>query len=33
MYDIHIHDKVKILGIGRNQNQKLCNLHLLIING
>ena len=31
MYNIHIHDKVKVLGIARNQNQKLCNLYALII--
>ena len=33
MYNVHIHDKVMVLGIGRNQNQKLYNLHSLIING
>ena len=33
MYNIHIHDKVRVLGIGRNQNQKLCNLYSFIING
>ena len=33
MYNIHIHNKVRVLGIGKNQNQKLCNLHSLIING
>ena len=29
----HIHDKVRVIGRGRTQNQKLFNLHLLIING
>ena len=33
MCNIHIHDKVSVLAIGGNQNQKLCNLHSLIING
>ena len=33
MYNIHIHDEVRVLGIGRNQKQKLCNLRSLIING
>ena len=33
MYNIHIHDKVRVLEVGRNQNQKLWNLHSLIING
>ena len=33
MYNIHIHDKVRFLDIGKKQNQKLCNLHSLIING
>ena len=33
MYNVHIHDKARVLGIGRNQNQKLCNLHSLIVNG
>ena len=33
MYNIHIHDKVRVLGIRRNQYQKLCNLNSLIING
>ena len=33
MYNIHIHVKVRVLEIGRNRNQKLCNLHALIING
>ena len=32
MYSTHIHDKVRVLGIGKNQNQKLCNLDSLIIN-
>ena len=33
MYNIHIHVKVRVLEIGRNRNQKLYNLHALIING
>ena len=33
MYNIHIHDKVRVLEIGRSQNQKLCNQRSLIING
>ena len=33
MCNIHIHVKVRVLEIGRNRNQKLCNLHALIING
>ena len=33
MYNVHIHDKVMVLGIGRSPNQKLYNLHSLIING
>ena len=33
MYNIYIHDKVRVLGIGRNQHKKLCNLHSLIVNG
>ena len=33
MYNIHIHDKVRVLGTERNQSQKLFNLHSLIING
>ena len=33
MYNVHIHDKVMVLGIGRDQNQKLYNLYSLIING
>ena len=33
MNNIHIPDMVRFLTIGRNQNQKLCYLHLLIING
>ena len=33
MYNMHIHDKVRVLGVGRNQNRKLCDLYLLIING
>ena len=33
MYNIHIYDKVRVLWIGKNQNQKLCNLYSLIING
>ena len=33
MYNTHIHDKVRVLGIGRNQNQTLCNMHSLIVNG
>ena len=30
-YNVHIYDKVRVLGIGRNQNQKLCKLHSIII--
>ena len=33
MYNIHIHDNVRTLGIGRIHDQKLCNLHSLISNG
>ena len=32
MYNMYVHDKVRVLRIGRNQNQKLCNLYSLIIN-
>ena len=32
MYNIYVHDKVRVLGIQRSQNQKLFNLYLLIIN-
>ena len=32
MYNIYVHDKVRVLGIQRSQNQKLCNLYSLIIN-
>ena len=33
MYNIHIHGKVRVIGIEKKQNQKWFNLHALIING